>query len=154
MECTPSRTIRNIAPPPGCVGGRGSGFHCTRRINWRLHKKSGRSQGKIEVISKLLGVRAAISKNANTSSPRGRLGCPCRPRFFIDLKNRAGCQFSGVVRSVAGHSPMLKRRAPTSHLARAGAPREGTSGVLVLWGGFDGSFATMTRHLYACIDEV
>ena len=59
-----------------------------------------------------------------------------------------------LVRRAASRSLVLKRRAPTSRVALAGAPREGTSGVLVLWGGFDGSFATMTRHLYACIDEV
>src|SRR5215510_421174 len=71
MKCTRSHMIRNIAPPLGCAGARGSGFHCTRRINWRQHKKSGLPQGKIEVLSKLAAGEAAIPKNANTSSPAG-----------------------------------------------------------------------------------
>jgi hypothetical protein len=103
-----------------------------------LHKKSGLPQGKIEVLSKLAAGEAAISKNANTSSPAGDTDAPVARAFLrVEKQVRLPILIVGFSRSGAGSSP---GRLPSqilnveSRFAPAGAPREGTSGVLVLWG--------------------
>jgi hypothetical protein len=71
-----------------------------------LHKKSGLPQGKIEVLSKLAAGEAAISKNANTSSPAGDTDAPVARAFLrVEKQVRLPILIVGFSRSGAGSSP-------------------------------------------------